>query len=429
MLYERWQKVVRERPNEIALRDLAARQSWTFSQLHAEAEVALPEMPAMIYPHGNSPEFILAVLRAWRNEVVVCPLEAQRQPLPGLPPPAPCRHLKTTPASTGVPRAVAFTDAQLAADADNIVATMGLRPDWPNLGVISPAYSYGFSSLVLPLLLHGIPLFMVPSPLPEVVRSAAHEHSNFTVASVPALWHVWHKAGAIFSNVRLAISAGAPLPLSLERAVFEQHDVKIHNFYGATECGGIAYDDTETPRTDEACVGRPLRNVQVEIGEGGALRVRSQAVGSGYWPVPGALLGGGQFQTCDLGEIRGGEVFLRGRTDDHINVAGRKVSPTIIEQTLREHQAVAECVVFGVPSDAADRTDMVVACVAADHTVCRDELKQFLLQKLPGWQVPREWWFVDDISSNGTGKPLRSAWRQNFLAYRAGQGAASFQVE
>ena len=52
------------------------------------------------------------------------------------------------------------------ADAENIVATMGLRPDWPNLGVISLAHSYGFSNLVLPLLLHGIPLILAPVPLP-----------------------------------------------------------------------------------------------------------------------------------------------------------------------------------------------------------------------------------------------------------------------
>jgi acyl-coenzyme A synthetase/AMP-(fatty) acid ligase len=429
MLYERWQEVVRERPHEIALRDPAARGSWTFSQLQAAGEAAAPEIPAMIYPQGNSPEFILAVLRGWRHGVVVCPLEAGHQPLPRQPPPAPCRHLKTTPASTGAPRAVAFTEEQLAADAENIVTTMGLRPDWPNLGVISPAYSYGFSSLVLPLLLHGIPLILAPSPLPEVLRGAAHEHGNFTVAGVPALWHVWHKAGAILRNVRLAISAGAPLPLALERAVFEQHGVKIHNFYGATECGGIAYDDTATPRTEEACVGRPLRNVQVEIGEGGALRVRSRAVGWGYWPAPEAGLGGGQFQTCDLGEIRGGQIFLRGHTDDHINVAGRKVSPTSIEQALREHQSVAECVVFGAPSDAADRTDMVVACVAARQGVSREELKQFLLQKLPGWQVPREWWFVDDLGNAGAGKPSRAAWRRNFLAGRARPGAADIQAE
>ena len=424
MLYERWQKVVRERRNEIALRDLASGRSWTFIQLNAEAESPLSGQPAMIHPQGNSPEFIIAVLRAWRERRVVCPLDAHQQPLAVSPPPWPCCHLKTTPSSRGEPRVVAFTQEQLFADAENIVATMGLRPDWPNLGVISLAYSYGFSSLVLPLLLHGIPLFLVPSPLPVALRCAAHAHWNLTVAAVPALWHAWHKAGAILSNVRLAISAGAPLPLTLERAVFKEHGVKIHNFYGSTECGGIAYDATTTPRTDESSVGRPLKNVNVEISESGAARVRSRAVGETYWPVPEPVLGDGTFQTCDLAEIKDGEICLRGRTDDHINVAGRKVSPTTIEQALREHVAVAECVVFGVPSGSADRMDLIVACVAADRQLSRDELKQFLLQKLPGWQVPREWWFVASIGSNGAGKPSRAQWRRDFLQNRAKQVVA-----
>jgi acyl-coenzyme A synthetase/AMP-(fatty) acid ligase len=424
MLYEHWQRVVQERRNEIALRDLASGRCWTFSQLDAEAETPLPGNPAMSHPQGNSPEFIIAVLRAWRERIVVCPLDGHHQPLTDTPPQLPCCHLKTTPASRGVPRAVAFTQEQLAADAENIVTTMGLRPDWPNLGVISPAYSYGFSSLVLPLLLHGIPLYLVPSPLPVALRCAEHAHWNLTVAAVPALWHAWHKAGAILSNVRLAISAGAPLPLTLERAVFEEHGVKIHNFYGSTECGGIAYDTTLTPRENESSVGRPLKNVSVEIGENGALLVRSRAVGETYWPEPELALGGGIFRTCDLAEIKDGELFLRGRTDDHINVAGRKVSPTIIEQALREHAAVAECVVFGVPSGSVDRMDLIVACVATDRQIARDELKQFLLNKLPGWQVPREWWFVESISSNGAGKPARAKWRRDFLENRAKQNVA-----
>ena len=57
----------------------------------------------------------------------------------------------TQSATTGAARVIAFTAGQLAADVENIVATMGLRPNWPNLGVISMAHSYGFSNLVLPL--------------------------------------------------------------------------------------------------------------------------------------------------------------------------------------------------------------------------------------------------------------------------------------
>jgi long-chain acyl-CoA synthetase len=415
MLYERWQKVVEDKRNEIALRDLASGRSWTFSQLNTESELPLPGNPAMVFPQGNSPEFIITVLRAWRWGAAVCPLEIQQQ-VPNIPPPpAPCCHLKITPAGTGVRRMVAFTGEQLAADSENIVATMGLRSDWPNLGVISMAYSYGFSNLVLPLLLHGIPLFLAPSPLPVALRCAQHAHLNLTVAGVPALWHAWHKAGAILRNVRLAISAGAPLPLLLEQDVFNEHEVKIHNFYGCTECGGISYDATSTPRMAESSVGKLLKEVNVEIDSDGFLRVRSRAVGQAYWPEEEMTLGDGAFRTADFAEVKDGEVYLRGRLDDHINVAGRKVAPAVIEEALRQHAAVDDCLVFGVPSGNADRVDLIVACVSASRAGVKDELKQFLLQKLPDWQVPREWWFVDSLKQNGHGRLSRAEWRKNFL--------------
>ena len=88
------------------------------------------------------------------------------------------------------------------ADAENIVATMGLRADWPNLGVISMAHSYGFSNLVLPLLLHGIPLILAPAPLPEIIRRAAENEPAITLAAVPAMWRAWHEADAIPPGVR-----------------------------------------------------------------------------------------------------------------------------------------------------------------------------------------------------------------------------------
>jgi hypothetical protein len=110
MLYERWLKVVQERRNEIALRDLASGRRWTFLQLDQETEAPMPGHPAMIFPLGNSPGFIITVLQAWRRQAVVCPLEVDHQPLVISHPPPPCCHLKITPASAGVPRGIAFTE-------------------------------------------------------------------------------------------------------------------------------------------------------------------------------------------------------------------------------------------------------------------------------------------------------------------------------
>jgi acyl-coenzyme A synthetase/AMP-(fatty) acid ligase len=293
---------------------------------------------------------------------------------------------------------------------------MGLRPDWPNLGVISLAHSYGFSNLVTPLLLHGIPLLLVDSKLPEPVLRAAKAAENITLPAVPALWRAWQEAEAIPGNVRLAISAGAPLPLPLEHAVFEASGIKLHNFYGASECGGIAYDASGCPRADAACVGAPLRNVRLAVSKEGCLEVRSRAVGENYWPTPAAELSGGCYHTSDLAELQDGLVFLRGRSGDLINVAGRKVSPETIEQALVSHPAVGECLVFGAPTEEAGRSEIIVACVALKSSVAADALKQFLLAKLPAWQVPRKWVMLDSLQTNQRGKLSRLEWRRRFLA-------------
>jgi len=415
MLYDLWRTIAAQQRGQLALHHLASGQRWTFGDLFTVGEAIRVGKSEFVFPQGHSAEFVLAVLAAWRTGKVVCPLER------GQPPPVTSRdapppgivHLKTTSATTGMARLLAFTAEQLAADAENIVATMGLRPGWPNLGAISLSHSYGFSNLVTPLLLHGIPLILAPSPLPEAIRRSAQGEAALTLPAVPAMWRAWHDAEAIPSNVKLAISAGAPLPIALEQEVFTQHGLKIHNFYGASECGGIAYDATETPRTDAAGVGAPVKNVSLSVGDDGCLEVRSRAVAESCWPQPGGNLCGGRFHTSDLAEISGGQVYLRGRAGDQINVAGRKVSPETIERALLKHPQVSECLVFGVPSRDAERTEEIVVTVVSRER--EDVLRRFALAALPAWQAPRHWWFVEALAANERGKISRAEWRTKFM--------------
>src|SRR4029079_5166809 len=118
------------------------------------------------------------------------------------------------------------------------------------------------------------------------LKRAAASETSLTLAAVPALWRTWHDANVIPYNVRLAISAGAPLPVALEQNIFAVCGLKIHNFYGSSECGGIAYDAMSGPRTDGSCAGAPMRNVNVSVAENGCLEIRSAAVGETYWPEP-----------------------------------------------------------------------------------------------------------------------------------------------
>jgi acyl-CoA synthetase (AMP-forming)/AMP-acid ligase II len=412
MLYESWQNTVAARRNELALRDLASGGCWTFAQLFSVGETWPTGLGEIICPQGQSPEFIFSLLSAWRSGKIVCPLETG-QTLPDVAkPPKECAHLKWTSGTTEAARLIAFTAEQLAADAAQIVPAMGLRPDWPNLGVISLAHSYGFSNLVLPLLLHGIPLILAAAPLPEIIRRAAAQETAITIAAVPALWRAWHEAGGIPAQVRLAISAGAPLPLNLERSVFEADGIKIHNFYGASECGGIAYDAGAEPRTDASLAGGVMPGVSLSLNNEGCLMVCSPAVGQTYWPRQSPSLRAGHFQSSDLAELKNGRVFLRGRAGDQINVAGRKVSPETIERALLLHPLVRDCVVFGAPSDDSGRTEMIVVLVAS--SAGETELKQFLLASLPSWQIPRRWRFVESVPAGPRGKISRAECRAQF---------------
>lgn len=416
MLYDSWLRVAREFGSQVALVDAPSGRRWTFQELASAGETGGAGPGRLVFPEAQGPEFIVSVIRAWRQGSILCPLEPAQE-APPVPPglPKDICHLKLTSATTGVPRLVAFRPEQLAADAANIVRTMGLRPEWPNLAAISLAHSYGFSNLVLPLLLHGVPLVLVGASLPEALRRAAAGHGAVTLPAVPALWRMWHRAEAIPSNVRLAISAGAPLPLTLEAEVFAASGLKIHNFYGSSETGGIAYDSDAEPRKDPAEVGAPLQGVEVGIAEDGCVEVRGAAVAETYWPAVGTTLRAGMFRTSDVGEIRGGRVYLRGRASDMMNLAGRKVSPESIERVLMTHPRVSECLVFGVPSPEPERGEIVAACVAASGGVSQEDLRQFLLHRVPAWQIPRKWCFVETLTTSTRGKLSRAEWRRRCL--------------
>lgn len=416
MLYERWRSIAEANGHETAIWEVGAQKRWTFGQLAAAAEQSLPDGAPIVFPRGRGAEFLLQVLRGWRSGSIVCPLDTG-QPEPLLPSlPEHCCHLKLTSATTGQARAIVFRESQLMADVDNIVSTMGLRPDWPNIGVISMAHSYGFSNLVLPLLLRGIPLVLAGMALPEALKKAAACVPAATLPAVPALWKTWLDVHAIPGQIRLGISAGAPLPLPVETEVFGRSGLKIHNFYGSSECGGIAYDRTEDPRADAANVGSAMDNVMLSVSGDGCLQVQSSAVGERYWPADSPALRGGVFQTADVAEILGGNVFLRGRATEMINVAGQKVAPEAIEHALSAHPCVADCLVFGVPAAMAERAETIVACVVPLSGGTPELLKEHLLDRLPAWQIPREWWLLPSLETNERGKRSRAEWRAKYLA-------------
>lgn len=451
-----WAKTLRRRRNAPAIFDTQGQVLCSFGEVEARSRRhendTLGDLRAgeiLAIQIGNHPHWPALLLACLRREIVVLPLErtvsdqergsaletcgvsglitaveggAQRladqgaidwkERQPAL--------LKLTSGTTAAPRAIRFRSAQLLADARQICDTMSLTERDLNFAVIPLSHSYGFNNLITPLLVRGVPMAISSDRMPRAVLNDLARTEATVFPGMPVFFQAFvemSKTPAL-PKLRLCISAGAPLNRHVARNFREKFGLPIHSFYGASECGGICYDQAAT-ETLEGFVGRPMKDVELEPLDANAdatqVRVRSAAVGDGYFPEPERnKLGEGFFLPDDLVNISEAGVRLVGRLSDVINVAGKKVNPAEVEAHLLSHEGVRQAVVFGRAS--AVRNQEVVACVVAAKKTNEAALLDFCRARLSGWQVPRRIFLLDALPANERGKINRRELAEHFAA-------------
>lgn len=304
--------------------------------------------------------------------------------------------IKLTSGSTGQPRALVFTVEQLLADARQVTATMGIGPRDLNYALIPFGHSYGLGNLVLPLLAQGIPLICGTAPLPHAL-AADFEHWKPTVfPGVPAMWRALVASDVALPNLRLAISAGAPLAPEVASAFAARFGQCLHSFYGSSETGGITYDRTGKA-TLAGQVGRALRGVRLKALSNARLQVDSAAVVThgnrrragkrGAWIMPDrAIL-----------DTHGGLTLL-GRRGTTVKIAGRRVNLAEVAERLRQLHGVNEVWVGA----SAGIEPVLTAIVATQRTVT--ELRTALLVDTAAWKIPKRWKVVAALPLTARGK-------------------------
>ena len=326
--------------------------------------------------------------------------------------------LKLTSGTTTTPRAVRFRAAHLVADAEQICATMGIGPDDLNFGVIPFSHSYGFSNLLTPLICRGVPLVASEERLPRAILDGLAASGATVFPGIPVFFQKLAELQNVpaLPRLRLCLSAGAPLSQTVGERFTERFGRKIHPFYGSSECGGIAYDASEEKDCADGFVGTAMAGVSVAPLDDGRIAIRSAAVGDGYFPdADDAALRAGCFTPGDLVEWSGRGMTIVGRVSEVINVAGRKLSPALVERCLLEVFGVRQAVVFGVP--CAQRGEEAIACVVGEGIDAAGVLR-FCHERLSGWQIPRDVWIVTEIAANERGKISRRQLAARYLAER-----------
>lgn len=301
--------------------------------------------------------------------------------------------IKLTSGTTGQPRALAFTAEQLLADGRQVAATMGIRPRDLNYALIPLGHSYGLGNLTVPLLAQGVPLVCGTAPLPHAIAADFARWSPTVFPGVPAMWRALAASDLTLPGLRLAISAGAPLPPEVARNFATRFGQRVHSFYGSSETGGISYDRTGAGALAGE-VGRALRGVKLTARKGQRLQVRSPAVFThgnrrrGAWLMPDRA-------TVDAR----GRVTLLGRRDTTVKIAGRRVSLAEVSDRLRRLPDVREAWVGVSPGP-----DPVLGAVIATART-PSELRAALLADTAAWKIPKKLIAVPALPLTARGKP------------------------
>ncbi len=100
-----------------------------------------------------------------------------------------------------------------------------------------------------------------------------------------------------------------------------------------------------------------------------------------------------------------GLLTLMGRGSTVINTGGEKVHPEEVEQVLKHHPAVFDCIVVGVPDERWGQAVAAVVQLRDGHLLELDELAAHTKQSLAGYKAPKELHLVDEIVRSPSGKP------------------------
>lgn len=446
-----WETTVGRSPTAVAVVDAASGRSWTRAGLAAGAALcsaaflgqagrtllsgrrvamsapngaawleaflgllSLGAIPAPIDP-TEPEEAQLAVARSigapflWR-EGRLCRVGALRRPKAHR---GECL-VKLTSGSSGIPKALAATHAQMAADGRQVCESMGIGPDDSNLAAIPFGYSYGLGNLVLPLIAQGTRIVCLSSVLPHAVAAEAEKFRPTVFPAVPPILRALagsDVAARSLSSLRVVISAGSPLAPDVAAAFAGKFGVRVHGFYGTSETGGIAYDRTGDATLQGRSVGSPMIGVRISQGKDGRFKVLSPAV-----------IGRGGFSPADRASLNGlGELVLHGRTDRVVKVAGRRLDLAEIEGALRSLPGVRDAFACVGGADA-----VLSAAAATTHTPA--ELRRLLLARMAPWKVPARIVAMKEFPSTARGKTDVERVRQALLAPRTATSISTFRA-
>jgi long-chain acyl-CoA synthetase len=239
------------------------------------------------------------------------------------------------------------------------------------------------------------------------------------------------------SSHRVAIHGAAPCPRPIKEAMLEWWGPIVHEYYGASEGGGITHIGPIEWLDHPGSVGKPLYGIPHIVSEESGKEVLPGEAGLVYFergmPIEyhndeaktrSAHGPNGWSTVGDLGYLdEGGYLYLLDRRANLIISGGVNIYPQEIEDVLILHPAVHDVAVFGISNEEFGQEVKAVVQVSEDHEASASleaALIEYCRGVLAGYKCPRSVDFVAEIPRTESGK----LFKRNLMAAYAGQDHA-----
>jgi len=339
-------------------------------------------------------------------------------------------QLAYTSGSTGSPKGVMVSHANLWAAMTAVTTYLGIRPDDRIASILPFSFVYGMSQ-VLCAVGTGAALMVERSPLAQQLVASLREREVSVLAAVPPLWTQLLGVGAFrrppLPSLRIMTNAGGHLPVETVRELRgAQPQAKLYLMYGLTEVLRSTYLPSNEVDRRPNSIGRAIPGAEVLVvrddltrcgpGEIGELVHGGPTVTLGYWQDPEATTrtyrphplhppayGERVVFSGDL--VRRDEegfLYFVGRRDRLIKSLGYRVSPEEIGDVIQGSGEVAEVVVAGEPDPL--RGARIVAHVVLRAGGSIDRLKRYCGTELPRHMQPARYDVRDVLPKLPNGK-------------------------
>ena len=316
-----------------------------------------------------------------------------------------------TSGTTGQPKGVPLSQANLEANLDGLARTWGLAAGERLLHVLPAHHVHGLVLALYGSARAGMPVYMLERFDAETALRALGRHEIRVFMGVPTMYHrmLSAPAGDAFPHMRVFISGSAPLSEPDFRDFEARFGFAPLERYGLSETLIVSSNPLEGERIP-GTVGLPLPATEIRLADDGEIEVRGPGVMRGYWRDPetsAESFHDDWFRTGDLGEWHaGGHLRISGRRKDLIIVGGSNVVPGEVERALADVDGVDELAAAGIPD--ADRGEIVGAFIVArdgeDAAALEARLRERAEAALASYKRPRVYRFMPELPRNAMGK-------------------------